>query len=170
LDFKITDVNRKLNVKNLFASDGNQGGHNNDEQPRRITKKRSFIDKVGMRDIKVGFSLADEEQGMQQYRIRSFPNNNKYNKIIKNRRNPVGDVTGARKPNIKSEEPMKDTSARVIFAKEIEAHRLAQRQPNRKVTNEFHFGNGSRENVTYGSHHDTGSDTRALRVGTDGSG
>jgi hypothetical protein len=65
---------------------------------------------------------------------------------------------------------MKDSSARVIFAKEIEAHRLAKRQPNRKVTNEFHFGNGSREHVTYGSHHDTGSDTRALRVGTDGSG
>jgi hypothetical protein len=81
LDFKITDVNRKLNVKNLFASDGNLGGHNIDEQPGRITKKRSFVDKVGMRDIKVGFNPADAEQGMQQYRIKSFPNNNKYNNI-----------------------------------------------------------------------------------------
>lgn len=116
LDFKITDVNRKLNVKNLFASDGNPGGPNNDEQPRKITKTKSFIDKVGMKDIKVEFSPADAEQGMPPVRERKFPDNNKTS---------VQDVTGARPPNMKSAPAFKDASAKVIFAKEIEAHRRA---------------------------------------------
>lgn len=153
LDFKITDVNGKINQKNLFISDEQV-----DEKKTPIpdfvkqTKQNKFKEKV--RNIKVDFSPEADDNAFlpssKPNKPKKYGGHESVGKELKSKAFIVGAGMG------------KEDSARIIFAKEIEEARR-DKDDKRRMTSEFAHGSNSKPDKDKISDIDTGTNCQNVR-------